>query len=107
MLLIHEAKELPATARGGVLCIGNFDGVHAGHTRMLTEGRRIAEEANLPFLIMTFDPHPMSILKPAAPRPPLMTLEQRIQTLSAFGPAVLWMVATTREFLAISAEEFL
>ncbi|HTV47742.1 MAG TPA: riboflavin biosynthesis protein RibF [Phycisphaerae bacterium] len=105
--LIHEARELPATARGDVLCIGNFDGVHAGHTRMLTEGRRLAAEAKAPFLIMTFDPHPMSILKPSIRRPPLMTLEQRIHALSAFSPAVVWVVSTTREFLSISAEEFM
>jgi len=107
MLLIHDAREFPSSARGGVLCVGNFDGVHAGHARMLQEGRRIASETNRPFVIMTFDPHPMSVLKPSLPRPPLMTLEQRIEALSVFGPAVLWMVQTNREFLAISVEEFL
>ena len=105
MLLIHDAREFPPSARSGVLCVGNFDGVHAGHARMLQEGRRIAAQTNRPFVIMTFDPHPMSVLKPSLPRPPLMTLEQRIEALSVFSPAVLLMVQTNREFLAISAEE--
>jgi riboflavin kinase / FMN adenylyltransferase len=107
MILMREAKQFPTSARGGVLCVGNFDGVHAGHTRMLKKGRQIADDLNCPFVIVTFDPHPMSVLKASIPRPPLLTLDQRVEILRTFGPDVLWIVQTNREFLAISADEFL
>ena len=107
MLLIHDAKEFPVAAKGAVLCVGNFDGVHLGHQRMLCEGKRLARERNLKFVVMTFDPHPMRILRPLQPRQPLMTATQRLEALPKFEPDVLWLVKTDQAFLNITAEEFM
>ena len=107
MLLIHEAKEFPVTAKGAVLCVGNFDGVHLGHQRMLSEGKRLARERKLHFVVMTFDPHPMRILRPHQPRQPLMTATQRLETLKEFEPDVLWLVKTDQAFLGMTAEDFM
>ena len=90
-----------------MLCVGNFDGVHLGHQRMLCEGKRLALERNLKFVVMTFDPHPMRILRPLQPRQPLMTATQRLETLTEFEPDVLWLVKTDQSFLNITAEEFM
>ena len=107
MILVDNLGAFPARSRQCVLCIGNFDGVHRGHARMLGEGRRIAAAEGRPFVIMTFDPHPLSILQPALSRPPLMSVEQRIKRLAEFSPDVLLLIGTSREFLAMTAEEFL
>lgn len=107
MLLIHDAGQFPVAARGAVLCVGNFDGVHLGHQRMLSEGRRLARERNLHFVVMTFDPHPMRILRPSQPRQPLMTAAQRLETLRLFEPDVLWLIKTDRTFLNITADQFM
>jgi len=107
MKLISDWKQFPADARGGVLCVGNFDGVHIGHARMLATGRDEARRRAVPFTIMTFDPHPRAILKPGVVRQPLTTEPQRRALLAGFSPDVLLVVPTTREFLSISAEEFL
>jgi riboflavin kinase/FMN adenylyltransferase len=56
---------------------------------------------------MTFDPHPAVLLKPGVPRFPLTTLQQRQELLAGFSPEILLLVPTTREFLAITDEEFL
>ena len=57
-------NEFPAELRGGVLCVGNFDGVHIGHAAMLGTGREEARRRGVPFTIMTFQPHPATVLQP-------------------------------------------
>lgn len=107
MIVLQNTAEFPASAQGGVLCVGNFDGVHVGHARMLSTGRDLARRHGIPFSIMTFDPHPNIILRPQTPRAPLMTLAQRRQHLAEFSPDVLMIIPTTREFLATPPESFL
>jgi riboflavin kinase/FMN adenylyltransferase len=107
MQLLQDWKHFPAEFRGGVLCVGNFDGVHRGHARMLATGRAQATARRRPFTIMTFEPHPSLLLKPGVPRFPLTTLDQRLELLGAFRPDALLVVPTTRAFLAMPAEDFL
>ena len=107
MRVISDWTEFPAGLRGGVLCVGNFDGVHIGHARMLATGREEAVRRGVPFTIMTFDPHPRVLLKPGVVRQPLTTEAQRRGLLAEFSPDVLLVVPTTREFLSMSAEDFL
>ena len=54
----------PADCRGGAVTIGNFDGVHRGHAALLAEARRLARSANAPAIALTFDPHPLQLLRP-------------------------------------------
>lgn len=107
MIRIDDLQLFPPHLRGGVLCIGNFDGVHRGHALMLDTGRQTARRLGVPFVIMTFEPHPGFVLRPDAPPLPLTTLDQRLELLSAFDPAAVAVVPTTRPFLSLTAEEFL
>jgi len=107
MIELSDWHLFPDSLRGGVLCVGNFDGVHVGHARMLQTGRDKARESEVPFTVMTFEPHPAVILRPDAVRLPLTTLEQRREILSGFGPDALVVLPTTREFLSMTAEAFL
>jgi riboflavin kinase/FMN adenylyltransferase len=107
MFLISHTKDFRFSAKGAVLCIGNFDGVHLGHQQMLSAGRKLARQRKLQFVVITFNPHPMRILKPPQPRPPLMTTTQRLEGLMQYEPDVLWMVKTDQAFLNITAEDFM
>src|ERR1035437_4752284 len=102
MKLISDWQDFPVELRGGVLSVGNFDGVHVGHAKMLSTGREEATRRGVPFTIMTFDPHPNVLLKPRVTRIALTTLDQRRELLAAFSPDVLIVVPTSPEFLAIS-----
>ena len=66
----HEAP--PAGCRGGALSVGNFDGVHRGHVALLEELRRQAGAVHGPAVALTFDPHPLQLLRPDSYPPPLM-----------------------------------
>lgn len=106
MLICKTLAEIPQDKRGGVVCIGNFDGVHIGHASMLDTARRTAEGLNLPLLVITFDPHPLTILRPDISRPCISTIEQRLKLIGRFHPDAVWVNAPDRDFLNISRESF-
>jgi len=76
-----------------VVALGNFDGLHRGHMKLLDEVRRQAAERGGTAVAMTFDPHPARVLRPDKAPPLLMTLEQK---LDAFERAGLQAVAIVR-----------
>ena len=92
--------------RGGVVTIGNFDGVHLGHQGML---RRVVERAralDAPSVVLTFDPHPTKVLHPQRAPKLIQTLRQREEAIASLGVDALVVVPFTREFAAMPAEEF-
>ena len=98
-----KRSDLP---RGGILTIGNFDGVHLGHQEML---RRVVERAralDAPSVVLTFDPHPTRVLHPQRAPRLIQTLRQREEAIAALGVDALVVVPFTREFAAMPAEEF-
>lgn len=89
-----------------VIAIGNFDGVHLGHQKIVQMITSRARAVSGTSVVMTFDPHPLSILRPAG-RPPLITpMSEKIRALSLLGLDVLLIVRFTREFSITSAEGF-
>ena len=87
-----------------VVVIGNFDGVHPGHQAVLAEARR--REPGLPVVVVTFWPHPVSVLRPDAGPLLLTSLEERIELLTAAGAARVEVVTFTREFASFPPEKF-
>ncbi|MEM8667704.1 MAG: bifunctional riboflavin kinase/FAD synthetase [Planctomycetota bacterium] len=99
----HDAY---AAARGGVITIGNFDGVHRGHARLLREVRTIADRLGGPAVAVILDPHPVSILRPEAAPQRLSWIERRAQRMAPLGIDCLVVCETTREFLRMTADQF-
>jgi riboflavin kinase/FMN adenylyltransferase len=71
MGLFRDLSQLPETAKGGVLVIGNFDGVHKGHqavlSRALEKAQEIEGETKTEITVLVFDPHPRQYFAPHAP----------------------------------------
>ncbi len=96
----------PAACRGGVLTLGNFDGVHRGHQALIAEAARQARTLGGPAVAVTFDPHPLQLLRPAAFQPLLTTIEHRAELLHAAGADHVLILQTTPALLQLSARDF-
>ena len=106
MAVFRHSADLPAEAKGSVLAIGNFDGVHRGHQVLIGEAREIASREGAPIMVLTFEPHPRSVFNPDAPPFRLTTLRTRIQALEELGVDHLVAQHFDLEFAKKSAEEF-
>jgi riboflavin kinase/FMN adenylyltransferase len=86
MDVIHFPDDArPARWNQPVLALGNFDGVHRGHRKILDRVRRVAGERGATPVVMTFDPHPPRVVRPDKAPPLLMTTAQRLEAIAAAG----------------------
>ena len=106
MRLFRHYTEVPAEARGAVVAIGNFDGVHLGHQAVLAEAARRAAAQRAPLAVMTFEPHPRSYFKPDQPPFRLTPLRIKVRALEALGIEHLFVLHFDAELAAKSAEAF-
>ncbi|HLF55829.1 MAG TPA: bifunctional riboflavin kinase/FAD synthetase [Thermoanaerobaculia bacterium] len=99
----ERAGELP---RGGVVTIGNYDGIHRGQRAVLDGVVARAREIGAPALVVTFDPHPLAVLDP--PRAPqrIASDAQRERLFAAAGVDAVWVVPFTAEFARRPAADF-
>jgi riboflavin kinase / FMN adenylyltransferase len=86
MDVIHFPEDpRPTHWRQPVLALGNFDGVHRGHRKILERVRRVAGEHGATSVVMTFDPHPPRVVRPDKAPPLLMTKPQKLEAIADAG----------------------
>ncbi|WP_420440794.1 bifunctional riboflavin kinase/FAD synthetase [Candidatus Palauibacter sp.] len=97
---------LPPHVRGTVVTVGTFDGVHLGHREILRDVRRRARARNGHAVLLTFDPHPLSVVRPEV-APTLLTLpNEKKEILAQAGLDYVAFVSFTLEFSRYSPEKF-
>ena len=102
-------RDLTEVARGTgptVVTIGVFDGVHRGHQRVLGRAVEIAREKDALAVVVTFDPHPASVVRPDAVPPLLATVERRVELFERYGADAVVVVPFDKERSRESAEDF-
>jgi riboflavin kinase/FMN adenylyltransferase len=87
--------------------LGNFDGVHLGHQRLIKELLKQARIKSLESTILTFEPHPSKILNPDKADPLIMTLKQKENVIKSFGINNLILTPFTRDFSKIDYKDFI
>jgi len=106
MKLIEKLEEIDNPFQNAVITIGNFDGVHIGHQALFHEVMEKADILGGTSIAMTFEPHPIRVLKNNG-HPPLITpYHQKIELIEKTGIDVLICIPFTHEFAAITAKEF-
>lgn len=106
MQVFHDLDHLPKTLQGGVVSIGKFDGVHLGHVLIIHRLKSHAGRLRTPSIILTFDPSPVSVLRPDLNVKPICTLERKIELIEMFGIDAIIVLKATKDFLFQSAETF-
>lgn len=104
--VFREISSFPARLRGGAVTIGNFDGVHRGHARLIERLKIHAARLGGPALVFTFDPHPVRLLRPEAAPPPLTWTERKTALLSQLGVDAVIAYRTDEELLSLAPNEF-
>jgi len=89
-----------------VLALGNFDGVHRGHRKILERVCRVAGERGGTSVVMTFDPHPPRVVRPDKAPPLLMTKEQKLEAIADAGVQGAAIVRFTPELSRLDPETF-
>ena len=106
VITLDSFAEVPARARGAYLAVGNFDGVHRGHARLIARLRARADAAGAPALALTFDPHPVALLRPESAPVPLTWTARTADLMREAGATEVGVFRTGPWLLGLTAREF-
>ncbi len=106
MRILHHTEDMPEDVRGGVVAIGNFDGVHRGHQAVIGRAKELSRLRPAPLVVVTFEPHPRSFFQPDDPPFRLTPLRTKAHHLQALGVEVLVVLRFDAAFARKSAETF-
>jgi len=107
MARVHKHfTTLPAEAQGCVVAIGNFDGVHRGHQKLLSIAHDIAQSQGVPFGVLTFDPHPRWFFNPTQVPFLLSSEDLKMERLENEGVDHIFVAKFDATFAALPAERF-
>jgi riboflavin kinase/FMN adenylyltransferase len=107
MRIFRHYEELPDAVRGGVVALGNFDGVHLGHQAVIGKALSLAKSLGVPAGVMTFEPHPRSVFSPDQPPFRLTPFRIKARLIEALSVDFLLMQHFDRAFAAHTAEDFI
>lgn len=106
MFEVTAQNSLPENLRGGIVAIGNFDGVHRGHQALLARTREIAKAEGKPWGVVTFEPHPRTFFRPEQPIFRLTSREIKLRLLKALGADFASVVTFDAELATLRPEAF-
>ncbi|MCY2933963.1 MAG: riboflavin biosynthesis protein RibF [Planctomycetota bacterium] len=107
VIWVDKTSVIPEFAKGSVLSIGKFDGVHLGHLKLAKTARFLAEKHQTRAIAVTFDPSPVVVLSPGSPIPlPLTPLDRKVELLKQSGFDQVAVFQTGAWLLDLGAREF-
>jgi riboflavin kinase/FMN adenylyltransferase len=104
--IFRHFEDVPATCRGAVVAIGNFDGVHRGHRALIAEAKVQAEARRAPLAVLTFEPHPQEYFRPSPESFRLTPLRAKARLLADLGVDVLFALPFDAEMARRSPQDF-
>ncbi len=106
-MIVHEGyNSVPQAIRGGVVAIGNFDGVHRGHQALINEAAEAARATGRPVGVMIFEPHPREFFHPEESHFRLTTLAQKLAVFEAMGLDFVVVVPFDAELVTLDPADF-
>jgi len=106
MKIYNNLENIKAPIADSFVTIGNFDGVHLGHHMLFSEVVSKAYHMQGTSVVITFDPHPLQVMRPEIGIKLISTYEQKVELIELAGIDILVVIPFTRNFAATSAEAF-
>ncbi len=106
MIVVRKPEEIQEALSGSSVTIGNFDGVHRGHQKLINQTCAKAEAKGLTSVVVTFDPHPLRVLTQRNSPPFITMTRQKLELISQFGPQIALLLEFDHEMAALAPEEF-
>ena len=107
MRVLHGLDDVPDSARGAVLAIGNFDGVHRGHQALLAAAAETGRQLGRPSGVMVFEPHPREFFHPQEPHFVLSPLPQKLKLLEDLGSKIAVILPFDAALAGMPADDFI
>ena len=104
---IYRNANLNKRHHNGVIAIGNFDGLHLGHQKVINEAKKKAKKNNLPFGIMTFEPVPVMFFNSNIKNHRINSLKQKKLQLKKFKLDFLIIIRFNKKFSTLTAKQFI
>ncbi|HWU31943.1 MAG TPA: bifunctional riboflavin kinase/FAD synthetase [Marmoricola sp.] len=107
MRIWRSLEDIPSDLGPTVVVIGNFDGVHLGHQHVVSRGREVADARGIDLIAVTFDPHPIAVLRPEHAPQQLTQINERCKLLADAGVDDVLVLPFSREIAAWTPDEFI
>jgi len=104
--IIYELEALDPPLTHSVLTVGNFDGVHLAHKKLLEQAAALAAQTSAPVVVLTFEPHPLTVVAPAKAPPRLSLPDDKLRRLADAGAHVTVVARSDPTLLTLDAECF-
>ncbi|NJB68024.1 riboflavin kinase/FMN adenylyltransferase [Desulfobaculum xiamenense] len=106
MIVIRDIEDIRGTLRGACATIGNFDGVHKGHQKLIARTRDKALTNRQECVVITFEPHPLRVLAGKNTPPFITLLDQKLELISAMGVELCVVLEFSRCMAALTPDDF-
>lgn len=107
MIVVRHFEHVPAAAKGAVVAIGNFDGVHRGHQALIAKGKALATELGAPFGILAFEPHPQEFFRKSGESFRLTPFRPKAEILCRLGVDVMFALPFNARLAAMTGDQFI
>lgn len=106
MLIIRDKSLIPESCFGSVAALGNFDGLHLGHRKVIDEAVSLARDSGKTSSVVTFEPHPRRVFRPELPPLRIIPFAEKAHILKHSGLDFIRVIRFTRSFSETTAEKF-
>ncbi len=106
MSVFFDFAQLATPLKNPVATIGNFDGVHRGHLTLFDMVKNRAATISGQSVVITFDPHPLKVMRPDNGPPLITPTAQKLRLIEAAGVEIIFCIPFTKDFASISARDF-
>ena len=107
MKIFRRFKDLGSSYQGASVALGNFDGLHLGHAGVIKRAAETARNRGVPLGVVTFEPHPVTVLRPQLQLRRLAPFRTKVRLLREFGVEVLFALPFSKKFSQLTANHFI